>query len=626
MVSALCVGSACAADEKPVKPTKPAKRTDKIRVYNTKIVKKNYYYPEVQKDWEDISPAKYDVWHQPYKKMPLDVNTAFVVEAYVKDTSLPFPAVGRRGVRVVFPACGDGPFVYIYTPAKGNADRKSWEWWGMACGEVYLVTPWGPYKKLDGTINPKGRLWLSGTYNKEFKYKLVKTKDGRDKLIVHHVTCGVNWHQDERRMVVWEVVLGDWFATVKLPEKCDVKWVGSHSHWRIQAVPGKTEQDKGVIMDVKFVSRSEFPVDLKKQRRFVQMHLQMYGTQWYKPGEGRGHLPFVWWEKTGSGKGWVYTQPGTGPERRYQCVGRAEAMTAGLIRVGGLPIHQLDLLRADTKIPKTLPPGRYRRMALVEGKNWKTDQTIKVDKNNQGKDVPAKVAGSEYLYLVDDLEERWFKPSVSAQEKLKIKPDKGDDKWVVSEGVMVLKHVKSPPPTMPAPTADAAAPKHWGYYKGGGSAVWGRTANEAHSGKFSAFLRPLGRGDINVALIAGDSNGYIGEKASPAKASAKYKYSFWAKGDLKDIAIRLVAWKTDKADNYKDRIPHPAVVTFSPTPEWKKYEGEFTMPAEAKKFVLMFQRSGTIGLDEPLGTLYIDDLSVRTDEAEVIKNGGAENK
>ena len=178
--------------------------------------------------------------------------------------------------------------------------------------------------------------------------------------------------------------------------------------------------------------------------------------------------------------------------------------------------------------------------------------------------------------------------------------------------------------TGPAP--DPAQPKHWGYYRGAGSGLWGRTQQEAHTGKFSAFLKGVTseRGALNIALVLGDSDGYSGANAYPAQAGARYEYSFWAKGDLKGISLRLTAWANDAATSRERQ--HKGLMSFVPTQEWKEYQGQFTMPSGARKFVLLSRAYLKVAPREDIGVLYLDDLHVRTQQTDAIRNGGAENE
>ena len=173
---------------------------------------------------------------------------------------------------------------------------------------------------------------------------------------------------------------------------------------------------------------------------------------------------------------------------------------------------------------------------------------------------------------------------------------------------------------------DPAQPKHWGYYRGAGSGLWGRTQQEAHSGKFSAFLKGVAseRGALNIALVLGDSDGYSGATAYPAQAGAQYEYSFWAKGDFREMSVRLMTWTTEAAPQKVRQ--YKRLMSFVPTTDWKEYEGRFTMPPDAKTFVLLFRAYLQIPAGENIGALYVDDVDLRTGDAQVVRNGGAENE
>jgi hypothetical protein len=176
------------------------------------------------------------------------------------------------------------------------------------------------------------------------------------------------------------------------------------------------------------------------------------------------------------------------------------------------------------------------------------------------------------------------------------------------------------------PNADPKPPVGWGFYLGSGKAFWGRTPDEAHAGKFSAFLKGLevAGGALNVALIAGDSNGYSGAKAYPAEAGTKYRYSFWAKGDFKEVQFAIMTWKTETAD--KDAREVAPISKLYPTEKWAEYKGEFEMPAGARKFVLMFQGQLKEAGGDKLGVLFVDDVEANAGAANVVVNGGAENE
>ncbi|MBM4087181.1 MAG: hypothetical protein FJ272_20515, partial [Planctomycetes bacterium] len=148
----------------------------------------------------------------------------------------------------------------------------------------------------------------------------------------------------------------------------------------------------------------------------------------------------------------------------------------------------------------------------------------------------------------------------------------------------------------------------------------------AHTGKFSAFLKAVAheRGSLNIGLVVGDSDGYKGDKAHPAEPGATYQYRFWAKGDFKEARLGLTTWKAQPTDSKARQFAKLA--TFMPTAEWKEVKGEFKMPSDAKRFVLLFQVYLENLGREPLGVLYMDDVEVSAGKANLIKNAGAENE
>lgn len=176
------------------------------------------------------------------------------------------------------------------------------------------------------------------------------------------------------------------------------------------------------------------------------------------------------------------------------------------------------------------------------------------------------------------------------------------------------------------PLIDPEPPRNWSFYIGDGKGKWGRTSQESHSGNFSAFLKAVAyrRGAINIALIAGNSDGYVGKNAYPAEPGARYRYSFWAKGDFKEVWLWLWSWTKDTA-GYKSRRQR-RILTFRPSEKWKKFAGEFTMPETARRFVLGFKAYGETPTRQNLGVLFVDDFELTLRGRQVPLNGGAENE
>ncbi|MCG2678820.1 MAG: carboxypeptidase regulatory-like domain-containing protein [Kiritimatiellae bacterium] len=172
--------------------------------------------------------------------------------------------------------------------------------------------------------------------------------------------------------------------------------------------------------------------------------------------------------------------------------------------------------------------------------------------------------------------------------------------------------------------ADPKPPEGWTCYGGGIKVLWGRTTQEAHSGKYSAFLTPLTSksersAGVNKAVFVGPPYSGNSMTAYPAQGGATYAYCFWAKGDLlAPMTVWLVTWK---ADGSKGESPSLGALTLGA--EWKEVKGEFKMPRDAKKFSFGFRANG---MPERWGMLFVDDVEVKLDGTNVIKNGGAENE
>jgi uncharacterized membrane protein len=181
-------------------------------------------------------------------------------------------------------------------------------------------------------------------------------------------------------------------------------------------------------------------------------------------------------------------------------------------------------------------------------------------------------------------------------------------------------------------------PISWGWYTGGGAHAAELTrSSDAHSGKASACLelkefykdpktgKPLW---IGVALIQGDSDGYRGEKAYPAKPSTTYQFSFWAKGNVPKFHVECLAWKAVEATPAEREHIKTSIREIVPNAEWRKYEGTFTTTATTKLFVLHFairEDPKTVKLGEKL---LIDDvvLTESRKTQNLLTNSGAEDE
>jgi hypothetical protein len=172
-------------------------------------------------------------------------------------------------------------------------------------------------------------------------------------------------------------------------------------------------------------------------------------------------------------------------------------------------------------------------------------------------------------------------------------------------------------------------PVHWDIYEGDGKADWG-SSPDAHSGKHSVFLTARGYGVersgarkgqrcINVSLVQGDSDGYGGAKAYRTvpvashrymtEPSGAYRLSCWIKGDAGRAAIFCQGWTTDEAD--ASARCATKIAALRPARDWTKIETTFVLPDGVKRLALMFKIAGCERDGVTLGTLWVDDVSLR---------------
>jgi hypothetical protein len=118
--------------------------------------------------------------------------------------------------------------------------------------------------------------------------------------------------------------------------------------------------------------------------------------------------------------------------------------------------------------------------------------------------------------------------------------------------------------------------------------LWGATDKEAHSGRYSCFLKVLDRltgkdtDPLRVRIMFGKSNG-SGKQAMKPEPEKEYFYSFWVKGDVQEIEVRVFIWSDDEG---KKLIWAPALTTSELGAEWKQISGTFKPPANAKRMVV----------------------------------------
>ncbi len=174
----------------------------------------------------------------------------------------------------------------------------------------------------------------------------------------------------------------------------------------------------------------------------------------------------------------------------------------------------------------------------------------------------------------------------------------------------------------------ASKPKSWGWYTGGGrNDAELSLSGEARSGKAGAcltlkdFYKDPKSGQptwIGVALIQGDSDGYSGDGAYPAKPNTPYRFSFWAKGNVPKFRVECLGWKTSKAAPADREHIKTSLDAITPGSEWKKYAGTFSTSPATRTFVLSFviqENPKSVRLGEKL---FVDDV-------ELVESGRSEN-
>jgi len=174
------------------------------------------------------------------------------------------------------------------------------------------------------------------------------------------------------------------------------------------------------------------------------------------------------------------------------------------------------------------------------------------------------------------------------------------------------------------PSAEDGArfPLGWGRWKGVGKIDWGATADDSRSGTQSAYLKTLAFGDlkgrnyVGGALIAGGNmcKGVTGEMAISCKPNTEYTFSFWAKGDVPWVDVKVLGWKSETAAKSDRQGIVTSVGRIRPSAEWKEYKGTFTTIDNTKKAVLTFYVMGYEDEGMTTGkTLYIDDVTILGD-------------
>ncbi len=169
----------------------------------------------------------------------------------------------------------------------------------------------------------------------------------------------------------------------------------------------------------------------------------------------------------------------------------------------------------------------------------------------------------------------------------------------------------------PNPDAEQVAngrPASWGLYTGAGDGKLdvapGR--NGGSCGRLTATkLHDWGDGrqSINVALMIGDSNGFIGLKAPAVLPLHGYYYSFWIKGAAPRVVVSFVTW--DDKGGPESRVSVPArPEPLTPTGDWTFVSGQFVTPLSATHGCLKINLEGYTDQGGGLGDICVDDVYV----------------
>jgi len=173
-------------------------------------------------------------------------------------------------------------------------------------------------------------------------------------------------------------------------------------------------------------------------------------------------------------------------------------------------------------------------------------------------------------------------------------------------------------------------PLDWSTYVGSGAIIdWGSSNTEYTSPLCSAYITGQSVdyttfSNLNISLIAGNSNGYTGPNAYNVIAGNTYYLEFQIKHNFDQIIIpprilyimpRITYWTSINAlqserKTYNLKLPSDANFYIPNTNGlWVKYSTTFIMPSDAVKAVLGFNIYANYPLGEiKNGTCYIDDV------------------
>lgn len=119
----------------------------------------------------------------------------------------------------------------------------------------------------------------------------------------------------------------------------------------------------------------------------------------------------------------------------------------------------------------------------------------------------------------------------------------------------------------------------WGVYQGDGKKEYGQ-AKQGRTDAASVRLKAVERGkdQMNVALILGEADGYVGPNAYEAVEGQKYTVSFWVRGNAAKVPVNVLYWPENASDPANRRYVNltglkPVVAT----DQWVQYKGSFVI-------------------------------------------------
>lgn len=119
----------------------------------------------------------------------------------------------------------------------------------------------------------------------------------------------------------------------------------------------------------------------------------------------------------------------------------------------------------------------------------------------------------------------------------------------------------------------------WGVYQGDGTKEFGQ-ATPGRTDQAAARLKTVQAGQqmMNVALIIGDADGYTGPRAYEGVLGAKYRVSFWLRGQAPVVGASALYWPDNPSDaGNRTYTAIKGLESLQATDQWVKWDGEFTI-------------------------------------------------